>query len=89
MQNEAEKTNKVKVEINNEEYIIKGPETVEHIQLVASYVDEKIKQLSKAHPNLNTYRIAVLTALNITNEMLKLKQEYEEFLSLVDGEVKG
>jgi cell division protein ZapA len=42
--------------------------------------------LSRSHPHLNAARIAVLAALNITDELFRLKQEYDEFLNMLESE---
>ncbi|WP_422445427.1 cell division protein ZapA [Thermoanaerobacterium sp. DL9XJH110] len=89
MQKGSEQINRIKVEINGEDYYIKGTAPEEYIKQVASYVDKKMKNLSQSHPNLSRNRVAVLAALNITDELFKLKKEYEEFLSMVDGESRG
>jgi cell division protein ZapA len=44
--------------------------------------------LESKHPNLSRSKLAVLTAINITDELFKLRQEYEEFLITFDGSAK-
>lgn len=89
MQKESETLNRIKFQINGEDYYIKGSEPVNYIEQVASYVDQKVKAVLKMNPKLNSTRAAVLAALHITDELFKLQQEYEEFLTLVDNEPKG
>jgi cell division protein ZapA len=43
-----------------------------------------MSDLSQNYPDLSRTKIAVLAALNITDELLRLKQEYEEFLTTFD-----
>lgn len=89
MSSEAKSINRVKVHINGEDYYVRGSVTTEYIRKVAKYVDLKMSDLSHKHPDLSRTRVAVLTALNITDELLRLKQEYEEFLTAFDDEIKG
>lgn len=70
--------NKITVNINGNEYIIKGEESEEAMLRVASYVDEEIRKLTAINNKLNPTFAAVLSALNITNELFKLKTQYEE-----------
>lgn len=70
--------NKVIVNINGSEYIIKGEESQEEMLKVAMYVDKKIKELSVANNKLNPTFSAVLSALNIANELFKARKENEE-----------
>ncbi|HHU69923.1 MAG TPA: cell division protein ZapA [Thermoanaerobacterales bacterium] len=78
---------RVKVTINGEEYFIKGSMPPEHIKMIADYVDQKMSKLAEMNPYLSTSKVAVLAALNITDELFKITQEYEEFLKLLE-EVK-
>ncbi|HHV17385.1 MAG TPA: cell division protein ZapA [Thermoanaerobacterales bacterium] len=89
MPSEAKSINRVKVRINGEDYYVKGTVPTEYIKQVADYVDRKMSDLSQNYPDLSRTRIAVLAALNITDELLRLKQEYEEFLTTFDEELKG
>lgn len=75
---------RVKVTINGEEYYIKGSITPEHIKMIADYVDKKMLKLAEMNPYLSTSKVAVLTALNITDELFKISQEYEDFLKLLE-----
>ncbi|NLC62991.1 MAG: cell division protein ZapA [Thermoanaerobacterales bacterium] len=90
MQKETgEKINRLKVRINGEDYYKKGAASTDYIKQVALYVDKKISSLSKNHPQLSMTKITILAALNITDELFKMKQEYEEFLAMLESEQKG
>lgn len=88
MSDEAKPVNRVKARINGEDYYIKGTVPTEYIKQVADYVDRKMFDLSQNYPDLSRTRTAVLAALNITDELFRLKQEYEEFLTTFDDETK-
>lgn len=74
-----EKT-KLTVQIYHNTYTIVGTESESHIRLVASLVDQKMRDLSKQNKHLDTTRLAVLTAVNTMNEYIKLQQEYQALL---------
>jgi cell division protein ZapA len=65
------------VEINNRKYTVVGEEPPHHIQMIASMVDQQMKELQEANPKLDTAKLAVLTAMNVMNEYIKLKEEYQ------------
>jgi len=46
------------------------PEESEAVKKAALYLDEKLKEIKEAS-NLDTNKVAIITALNITNEYLK------------------
>lgn len=88
MQELSKPINRIKVEIYGKDYYIKGSASSDYIKKVATYVDEKMVELSNINASMSTTKIAVLAALNITDELFRLNQEYEEFLNLVDNETK-
>lgn len=68
------------VEIHNKSYTVVGHEDAHHVRLVASLVDQKMDEIQKANPTLETSRLAVLTAVNTMNDYLKLKADYAALL---------
>lgn len=65
-------------------YIIKGDADPEYVRLLAGYVDEKIRESAeKAPKNLPIHKIVVLAALNIADELHKLKMRNQEVENMV------
>lgn len=77
------------VEIYGDEYIVRGDSTTEHITNIAQYVDKKMRHISNRNPHLSITKIAVLTALNIADELSKLQEDYDSLVKLVDKETKS
>ncbi|SHG88046.1 cell division protein ZapA [Ornithinibacillus halophilus] len=75
-----EKKTRLTVEIHNRSYTIVGEESASHVRLVASLVDQKMKEIQEANPQLDTASLAVLTAVNSMNDYLKLKEDYAALL---------
>ncbi len=71
------KKTKITVDIYGQQYTIVGTESASHIRLVASMVDDKMREISDKNPTLDVSRLAVLTAVNTMHEYLKLKDEIE------------
>lgn len=65
------------VDIYGQQYIIIGTETSSHVRLVASIVDDKMREISAKNPSLDINKLAVLTAVNSVNDYLKLKDRVE------------
>ena len=74
----AEQKNKVSVQIHGHTYHISGPESTGHMRLVATMVDEKMKEIAALNKNLDTNKLAVLTAVNAVHEYLKLSEKLEQ-----------
>jgi cell division protein ZapA len=51
---------------------------------VARLVDEVMRRISAANPRLDSERLAVLTALNLAEELHRLRKEYEDLFDLLD-----
>ena len=72
-----EKTRTV-VNIGGKEYAMAGAESEEYIHRVAIHVDRKMNELKQSYININAAELAVLTAVNIADEFIKLRCEYSE-----------
>lgn len=72
-----EKKTRTTVEIYGQQYVIVGNESASHIKLIASLVDEKMREISSKNPSLDTGKVAVLTAVNAVNDYIKLKNELD------------
>ncbi|GGJ84476.1 cell division protein ZapA [Lentibacillus kapialis] len=67
---------RVTVDIYNRNYTIVGKEDSNHVNLVASQVDQKMREIHETNQQLTTSELAVLTAVNTMNDYMKLKEEY-------------
>lgn len=74
----------IRVEIFGQSYQIKGNASSSHIQEVAKWVDAKMKEIGKRSPNLDQTKVAVLAAINIADELLKVRKEVEEVYRMLD-----
>jgi len=68
---------RVTVKIKAKEYVINCVEEEEYVQKIAYYVDRKLKQIETANPLLSSDTTAILTAVNITDELLKAMEVIE------------
>jgi len=71
--------NRTTVEIFGQQYTIVGTESNSHIRLVASLVDEKMREINASNPSLDSSKLAVLTAVNAVNDLIKLKNLFEQY----------
>lgn len=69
---------RITVDIFGGQYTIVGSETSSHIRLVASMVDDKMREISSKNPSLDISKLAVLTAVNAVNDYIKLKNRLEQ-----------
>jgi len=67
----------VEVYILGQKYTIKGDEPEEYIHRLATYVTTKIKEVSEAAPNITPLKASILAAINIADELHRLRNEQE------------
>jgi len=65
------------VTIYGHQYTIVSDESETHVQEVSQHVHQKMKEMKKVNPFIDTSRLAVLAAVNIADDYLKLKKELE------------
>jgi len=83
---ELEEKSRVTVRIHGEEYVIKGYAKPEYIEGIAAYVDKKMHLITQKNPHLPVSKTAVLAALNIADELYKLKEDYDSLAVLLEEE---
>lgn len=67
--------NVVTVVINGIEYNLKGEEQEEYLHRIASYVDKKVKNVLEINNKLSTSSAAILSAVNVADDMFKIKEQ--------------
>ncbi len=72
---------KVKVRIYGQEYTIVGEKSEEEILEIASYVNDKMHEIGKNSFLGSATSLAVLSAVNITDEMLSERNELQQLRS--------
>lgn len=80
----ADEKQKMTLSIHGINYSIRTAHSKEQAENIADYVNEKMAEVEKYQPNLNYRDVAVLAALNISEEYLNLKEEYEQLLEIIN-----
>ena len=75
---------RVTIAIGDEHYVLLGDASEEYMQQLADYVHERFVKLQTSFPNVSRHRLAMLTAINLADEVHKLRDENEELLSLLE-----
>jgi cell division protein ZapA (FtsZ GTPase activity inhibitor) len=76
----------IKVRIFGSEYPLRG-ESEEFTKRVANYVDEMINTIHAKIPDQPTLTVAVLSALNITEELLRERERSKTSTAMVESEL--
>ena len=73
----SEEKTKVTVDIYGMQYKIAGQASGGHMRRVAELVDAQMNKIAKGFPKLDTPKLAVLAAVNIADEFLKMKEQLD------------
>jgi cell division protein ZapA len=84
MANEAQS---IRVIIYDQEYLMRGDLNAEYIQMLAKYVDAKMRSIAERTRTVDTLRVAMLAALNVADEYHQLKARYEKVTQQMDRKV--
>jgi cell division protein ZapA len=69
---------RMKVEIFDQTYNVQADGEENHLRRVASFVDEKMRAVAESTRQVDSTRVAVLTALNVADELFTLRKRLEE-----------
>jgi len=73
----------VRIEIFGKEYNIRGQADPQHIQRVAAYVDQKMREVNERLGLASLSQVAILASLNIADELLRERDERQRSATAV------
>ena len=86
---------KTEVEIFGKIYPLRGHENSEYLQELAALVDDKMREVADQVSTVDTSRIAILAALNLSDELYRCRrgqdqerEKLEEKVSELSGHLK-
>ena len=78
----------VEIKVFGHIYTVKTDTDEEHIQKVARYVNEKMDEVVKNTKSVSSLNVAILTALNIADDLVREKTKRQAFLQEVERKSK-
>ena len=76
----------VKVHILGQDYVVRSTAGQKYLEQVAKYVDDKMEEIKASGiDDSQQLRIAILAAMNITDELLTYKKEKKKFVDKVEA----
>ena len=80
------KTKVVKVNILGQDYVVRSAAGQKYLEKVAQYVDDKMQEIrASGIDDSQQLRIAILAAMNITDELFTYKKEKKKFVDKVEA----
>ena len=74
----------VEVYILGQKYTIKGDAPEEYIQQLASYVQDKIKEVYNNSPSITPVKASILAAITIADELHRLRNEQDNLTKSIE-----
>jgi len=78
----------VEIKVFGQTFSVKTENDEDHIQAVAQYVNEKIDEIQSKTRSVSTVNVAILTALNIADDLLKERAQRKALLREVEVKSK-
>jgi cell division protein ZapA len=78
----------VEIKVFGQTYTVKTDAEEEYIQEVAKYVNEKMDEVLKKTKTVSTLNVAILTALNIADDLIKEKERRVALLREIEAKSK-
>jgi cell division protein ZapA len=78
----------VKVNIFGTDYMIKGDAGAEHIRGIAEYLNQKMQEIHKSGMIKSSLKVAILAALNITDEYFKNREDMTKQLDAYERRIQ-
>ncbi len=78
----------VEVEIQGQRYSLVSDEGPDHLREVAAVVDGSLREVSGGRPSV-TYHTAVLAAMNIASDLVKLRRQHETMKEEIDSRTRS
>ncbi len=74
----------IPVEIYDHTYLLRGGGDPEHVKRLAELLDEKMREIADATQEVDSLKVAVLTALTIAHEVARLREENQELEAILN-----
>ena len=76
------------IKIMGQELSVLSDKGDEYVEKVVQYVNDRAREIGDASENVTTLSIAILVALNIADELFRIKEEKEDLFSSFEGKTE-
>ncbi len=78
----------IQVEIFGQKYSLKGGADADYVRELARMVDARMKDVQRGSGTADVYRIAILAALNLADELYRLRSHQDAVQRTTEGALK-
>lgn len=81
-------TGQIRVNIFGSEYTLVSDSDENYVKEIAQYIDQKMREIDRNQSIRSTAKVAILAALNITDELFQERLYRQKLLEQLDEEAK-
>jgi cell division protein ZapA len=85
---DGERDSTVRVTILGQEYPIQADADADYVREIAAFLDDRMRAIGQTEPSRPPLKIAILTALNLSDELFTLRREKKELLERYETKVR-
>jgi cell division protein ZapA len=78
----------VRITILGQEYPVRADADADYIREIAAFLDARMRTIHQAEPTRPPLRVAILAALNLTDEVFTLRREKQELEDCYERKVR-
>lgn len=78
----------IEIQILGQTYSVKSDQDEEYVKSLALYVDEKLKEIFRAAPNVNHTKASIMVALGIADELFRLRKEQDDQDKIIEEKTR-
>lgn len=67
----------VTINVAGQELRLSADDSEAYIRKIAGYVNDKVDEVQRSYPNLSTANCLIMAALNLSDELHKLRKDYD------------
>lgn len=84
----SDSENIISIRILDRDYKIKcPPDEAQELQAAARYVDDQMRKVRSSGSVTSTDRVAVVTALNVSHELMSLKKQKNNYIDMMNTRI--
>ncbi len=85
---DGDRDSTVRVTILGQEYPIRADADADYVREIAAFLDDRMRAIYQAEPSRPPLKIAILTALNLSDEVMTLRRENREVQERFETKVR-
>lgn len=88
MRPDGDRGTTVWVSILGQEYPVRADADADYIREIAAFLDARMRMIQQADPDRSSLKIAILSALNLTDELFALRREKQVLVERYERKVR-